>query len=176
MRVIEWVKPTFFIVIKPYAEIFMTHPLIPQITELAAPLAEKLGVEIVNIIFQTNKNPSLLRIDIQTSSQETSLDDCEKMSRQLEEILENADIIAEGYALEISSPGISENLQSDRDFISFQGFPVMVTTHTPHKKKTQWLGSLKGRDETSVYLNCKGRMVTIPRDLVQQVQLTTAEN
>jgi len=151
----------------------MSHPLIPEITELAIPIAEKVNLEIVNVVFQTNKNPSLLRIDVRNRQGDTSLDDCEKMSRLLEEALETQDIIPQAYSLEISSPGIADVLTTDREFISFQGFPVIVETHTPHKKKTQWQGSLKGRDEDSVYLNCKGRIVTIPRELVEQVTLQT---
>ncbi len=152
----------------------MNHPLIPKITEIATPIAEKLKLEIVNLVFQTNKNPSRLRIDVRNQEGETSLDDCEKMSRQLEEVLETEDIIPEAYSLEISSPGIADILTTDKEFISFQGFPVMLETHTPHKKKTQWEGSLKGRDESFVYLNCKGRIVKIPRELVQEVTLQSA--
>lgn len=152
----------------------MTHPLIPPITELANAIADKLNFDIANIVFQTNKNPSLLRIDIRNREGDTSLDDCEKMSRLLEEILEAKDIIPEAYSLEISSPGIADVLTTEREFISFQGFPVMVETHTPHKKKTQFEGTLHGRDEDFVYLNCKGRIVKIPRELVQQVTLQSA--
>ncbi|MBE9222220.1 ribosome maturation factor RimP [Cyanobacterium stanieri LEGE 03274] len=152
----------------------MTHPLITEITELATPIAEQLNLEIANIVFQTNKNPSLLRVDIRNRVGDTSLDDCEKMSRLLEEILEGKDIIAEAYSLEISSPGIADVLTTDREFISFQGFPVMVKTHTPHKKKTQFEGTLRSRDEDFVYLNCKGRIVKIPRELVEQVSLRSA--
>ncbi|WP_069789291.1 ribosome maturation factor RimP [Cyanobacterium sp. IPPAS B-1200] len=152
----------------------MTHPLIPQITELANPIAEKLNIEIADIAFQTNKNPSLLRVDIRSKQGDTSLDDCEQMSRLLEEVLEAKDIIPEAYALEISSPGIADVLTTDREFISFQGFPVMVETHTPHKKKTQFQGTLRSRDEDFVSLNCKGRIVKIPRELVQRVTLESA--
>ncbi|AFZ48413.1 protein of unknown function DUF150 [Cyanobacterium stanieri PCC 7202] len=152
----------------------MTHPLIPEITALANPIAEKLNFEIANIVFQTNKNPSLLRIDIRNRGGDTSLDDCEQMSRLLEEALEMKDIIPEAYALEISSPGVADVLTTDREFISFQGFPVTVQTHTPHKKKTQFEGTLRSRDEDFVYLNCKGRIVKIPRELVEQVTLCSA--
>ena len=150
---------------------FMTHPLIPSILELADPIAHNLHVEIANIIFQTNKNPPVLRIDIQGIAGDTSLDDCEKMSRQLEETLDAENIIPCAYILEISSPGIGNNLKSDREFISFKGFPVIVETDTLFKQKTQWEGTLQGRDEQFVYLNCKGKISKIPRDIVKSVQL-----
>lgn len=149
----------------------MSHPLIPQIAELANPIALELNLEIVNILFETNKNPPVLRVDIQNTVGDTGLKDCEQMSRLLDEILESKEIIPFAYVLEISSPGIGVNLQSDREFISFKGFPVTITTNSLFKKKTQWEGTLQGRDETSVLLNCKGKIIAIPREIIAQVQL-----
>ena len=154
----------------------MTHPLIPNITEIAESIAKDLNLEIVNLVFQTNKNPPVLRIDIRNLSGDTSLDNCEKMSRLLEETLDAKDIIPFAYVLEISSPGIGNNLTTEREFISFKGFPVIVETNTIYKKNTQWLGNLQGRDEKAIYINCKGKIVAIPRDIVKQVQLENKDS
>ncbi|BAQ66409.1 ribosome maturation factor RimP [Geminocystis sp. NIES-3709] len=153
----------------------MTHPLTPNITEIAESIAQELNLEIVNLIFQANKNPPVLRIDIRNLSGDTSLDNCEKMSRLLEETLDAKDIIPSAYMLEISSPGIGNNLTTDREFISFKGFPVIVETNTEYKKHTQWQGNLQGRDEKAIHINCKGKMIAIPRDIVKQVQLENKE-
>jgi ribosome maturation factor RimP len=149
----------------------MTNPLIKSIKTLAEPIAEQLNLKIVNIIFQTNKNPANLRIDIKNLLGETSLENCEKMSRLLEESLDKENIIPLAYTLEISSPGISNQLTTDREFISFRGFPVIVETNTVFKKRTKWQGKLQGRDEESVYVNCKGKIVKIPRNIISQVEL-----
>lgn len=153
----------------------MTHPLIPDITEIAQPIAQDLNLEIVNLVFLSNQNPPVLRVDIRNLSGDTSLDNCEKMSRLLEETLDANNIIPSAYVLEISSPGIGENLTSDREFISFKGFPVMVETNTEYKKRTQWQGNLQGRDEKAIHINCKGKMVAIPREIVKQVTLENKE-
>ncbi len=151
----------------------MTHPLIPEITKIATTIAEELNLKIVNIVFQTNKNPPVLRIDIQNLCQDTSLDNCEQMSRRLEEVLDTQAIIPYAYVLEISSQGLSENLTTDRDFLTFKGFPVQVETSIPHKKSDLWRGNIQGRDEKAVYLNCKGKILTIPREIVTKVTLET---
>ena len=150
----------------------MSHPLTSSIKNVADPIAEQLDLKIVKITFETNKSPANLRIDIENISGDTSLDNCEKMSRQLEEVLDQDNVIPGAYTLEISSPGISNNLTTDREFISFKGFPILVETNTVYKKKTQWQGRLQGRDEESVYVNAKGRIVSIPRDIIAKVELT----
>jgi len=148
----------------------MVHPLIPQILELATPVAQKLGLEVVGATFQTNQNPPVLRVDIRNPDRDTGLDECEQMSHLLETALEESQLITQSYVLEISSPGISKHLTTDRDFIAFKGFPVIVITDPPYKEKSQWQGTLNRRDETQVYLNQKGRNIAIPRDVIRSVE------
>lgn len=147
----------------------MNQPLTPEIIELATAIAEKLGVTVVKINFQTNKKPPVLRIDIQKIEGDTTLDDCTKMSQLLSEILDIENIIPDNFMLEISSPGITQELRTERDFISFKGFPVLVKTNTPYKNKEDWRGNLQGRDEQAVYINQKGKPVKIPLELVETV-------
>ncbi len=154
----------------------MTHPLIPQILELASPVAHALNLEIVNAVFQTSQHPPILRIDVRNLSADTGLEDCATMSRALEEALDAAEqSMPDAYVLEVSSPGLSEFLSSDREFTTFRGFPVIVTASEPHQGRTTWEGSLVGRDETAVRLNQRGRAIAIPRALVSQVQLQQSE-
>lgn len=149
----------------------MTHPLIPQIIDVATPIALSLGLEVVEIVFQTNKRPPVLRVDIRNLSSDTGLEDCERMSRQLEATLDALEIIPGSYVLEISSPGTSRQLTSDREFTAFKGFAVVLTTDPPYEGHKEWRGNLQGKDETAIYLNTKGRAIAIPRESVQKVQL-----
>ncbi len=150
---------------------FMTHPLIPQIIDLATPIAASLSLEVVGAVFHTNKRPPVLRVDIRNLTSDTGLDDCERMSRALEATLDAVNIIPETYILEISSPGISRQLTTDREFIAFKGFDVMVTTSEPFEGKHEVTGKLSSRDEEALRLNQKGRAVAIPRQIITKVQL-----
>lgn len=150
----------------------MTHPVIPQIIELATPLAQELNLALVDAVFQTNKKPAVLRIDVRNLNTDTSLEDCERMSRALEAQLDMAEIVAGSYVLEVSSPGISRTLTTERDFVAFKGFPVTVKTFAPYKQQKEWSGNLQGRDKTAIYINQKGKALAIPRELVAKVSLT----
>jgi ribosome maturation factor RimP len=149
----------------------MTHPLIPAIIDLATPVAAALGLDVVGAVFHTHQNPPVLRIDIRNPQQDTSLDDCARMSQALDLALDESSLIPDAYVLEISSPGISRTLTSDREFISFKGFPVEVTTTAPHNGHSAWTGHLVRRDDSHVHLSLKGRAIAIPRQLVDRVQL-----
>lgn len=149
----------------------MTHPLIPSILELANPIAAQLELEVVGAVFYTNQSPPVLRVDIRNPTDDTSLENCEAMSHALEVALDESDLIPDAYVLEISSPGVPEALTTDREFVSFKGFPVTVTVKEPFKGHTTWQGQLIRRDETAVHLSKKGRPVAIPRSLILSVQL-----
>jgi len=167
--------PTFFNIILISTRLdfipVMPHPLIPQITELATPVAAALGLDVVGAVFHTNQSPPVLRIDIRNQQQDTSLQDCALMSQALEAVLDESEVIPDAYVLEVSSPGISRTLITDREFISFKGFPVEVTTLEPYKGQNIWTGNLVRREDESVYLSQKGRAIAIPCPLIERVQL-----
>ncbi|TYQ25678.1 ribosome maturation factor RimP [Pseudanabaena sp. UWO311] len=153
----------------------MSHPLIPQIFQIAEEVASPLGLEVVDVVLHTNKNPVVLRVDIRNPDQNTGLDDCERMSRSLEPTLDAADLIPHAYVLEISSPGAERQLQGDREFVAFRGFMVTVGTTVLHEGKQSWSGHLMSRNETHVTISIKGRIVNIPRELVERVELAKME-
>jgi len=160
----KWVAPAFFMAV-------MTHPLIPTVRAIAEPLAREFGLELVEAVFHTHCSPPVLRLDVRNLNDDTSLNDCERMSRALEARLDADAVFPDAYVLEISSPGLSTQLSDERDFTSFKGFPVRVSAHTPHKGKTEWRGRLQGRDDDTVYVNQKGRVVKIPRSAIAAVEL-----
>jgi ribosome maturation factor RimP len=152
----------------------MAHPLIPKITDIANPIAAELGLEVVAVVFHTNQRPPALRVDIRNPTEDTGLQDCERMSRALEAALDADEIVPFAYALEVSSPGTSRELTTDREFNAFSGFAVRVTTDLPVDGKTEWQGQLIRRDETKIYLSQKGRTVEILRESVSKVYLDDA--
>lgn len=151
----------------------MAHPVIPQVLEIATPIAKDLGLEVVGAVFQTNHNPPVLRVDVRNTAEvDTSLDDCERMSIALSEELEASNTLPDAYVLEVSSPGVSDQLETERDFSVFKGFVIEVTLHTPHKGKKVWIGTLLERTENKLAISQKGRRVALPRELVESAQLS----
>ena len=151
----------------------MTHPVIPQVLEIASPVATNLGLEVVGAVFQTNHSPPILRVDVRNPTEaDTSLDDCERMSVALGEALEAANTLPDAYVLEVSSPGVSDQLKTKRDFIVFKGFAIEITLHTPHKGKKVWVGTLLERTDKKLAISQRGRRVALPIELVDAVKLS----
>ena len=76
------------------------------------------------------------------------------------------------YTLEVGSRGISNELTRDADYVVYKGFQVTLTTSSEFKGRPVFDDvSLHGRDEKAVTLNSKGRLIAVPRELVESVCL-----
>ena len=74
---------------------------------------EKLGYSLYDVEYVKEGPEYYLRIYIDKESG-IDLNDCEKVSNEINEILDKADYIKEQYYLEVSSPGIERKLRKDK--------------------------------------------------------------
>jgi ribosome maturation factor RimP len=138
---------------------------------LARGVAIGAELTVVGIRLLSHRIPVTIQVLVQRADGlDVSLDECASISAPLGEALEASGLISFAYVLEVSSPGIGEDLASDRDFTSFRGFPVEVLRHSEGAEQVRE-GLLLGRDESMLLLNVRGRTVRIPRDEVLRVRL-----
>ncbi len=95
------------------------------------------------------------------------LDDCQDLSRKLEELLDAQDIIKTSYILEVSSPGLDRELKKPRDFQREMGKDIDVSLFAPLDGKKVVTGSLSAYDGETINV---GDMA-IPMDKVAKVNL-----
>jgi ribosome maturation factor RimP len=102
-----------------------------QVSLLAESVAHPLGLCIVDVKFGQQGKRRTLEVTIHRQSGSVSLDDCERVSRRLEQLLDEAaatsgPIVEGAYLLEVQSPGIDRQLKTEREFRSFVGQKVLV--------------------------------------------------
>jgi ribosome maturation factor RimP len=87
-----------------------------------------LGYELVELERAGSKaRPILrLRVDLLHSAAGVTVDDCARVSRAVEEYLDEAPAVAERYVLEVSSPGVERPLVRAADFTRFTGSEIAV--------------------------------------------------
>jgi ribosome maturation factor RimP len=118
--------------------------------------------------------PMTVQIQIRRpSGDDVTLDDCAGFSAPMGEALENSALLTEAYVLEISSTGIGEHLQSDRDFQTFRRYPVDVIQRDTEGTQHKHSGTLLERTENHIKISIHGRIKQIPRDCVVSVELTS---
>lgn len=124
--------------------------------DLAKPIAENLGLSLWDVRFQKEGAVWYLRIFIDKPSGIT-IDDCEAMSRAIDEPLDKLDPIEQNYCLEVSSPGIERELIRYEHFEAFLGAPIMMKLIRPNENGIrEFKGTLIAHDKESVIVMLDG--------------------
>lgn len=125
--------------------------LLETLNHLILPIVEGLGCEFIGCEIQPQGRRRIVRVFIDTPAGVT-IDDCERVSRQLSAVFDVEDIMPSGYDLEVSSPGLDRPLFTLAHYRQFLGQKVKVRTHIPHEGRRNFTGILTTADETSITL------------------------
>lgn len=113
---------------------------------LVTPVAEELGYFIWDVEYVREGSQWYLRITID-SEDGIGIEDCEKMHRAIDPILDEADPIEDSYHLEVSSPGIERELKNDMHIEACEGWDVEVKLYAPLDGAKVFRGVLLGLTE-----------------------------
>ena len=138
--------------------------------ELAAPVALRQNVEIWDVEYVREAGQWFLRVYID-KPEGIGIDDCEKFSRELDPILDEADPISESYVFEVSSAGAERELKRPSDFERFIGSPVEVKLYKGYDGRKSFIGTLAAYDDGAVTIHAAGTDVRFEKDNIAQVRL-----
>ena len=106
------------------------------VTDLVREKIEKLGYNLYDVEYTKEGKDYFLRIYID-SQKGISLEDCEKVTGEVNDLLDTADYIKEGYFLEVSSTGIERLLRKEKHLEGAIGEEIEIKLFkTIEKQKT----------------------------------------
>ena len=133
------------------------------LTTLLQPVVEAQGYDLWELEFAPGRGNAVLRIYIDTASHEgITVEDCERASRAVSEVLDAADPIPGNYTLEVSSPGIDRPLRTARHFAPYVGEPVLVEMVHLVDERRRFKGKLVAAGEESIDVEVDGRRHVLP--------------
>ena len=115
--------------------------IVATVKSLAEPLAEQLGYDLWDVEYVKEGSDYYLRITID-SPKGITIEDCEKMHRAIDPILDEADPIEGFDHLEVSSTGIERELKTERHIIASEGWEVEVKLYAPVDGAKSFIGEL----------------------------------
>ena len=137
---------------------------------LAEPVAEEIGCWVWDVEFVKEGARRILRITID-SEEGITIDDCEKMHRAIDPILDEADPIEEQYYLEVSSPGVERELRTEEHVMACEGWDVEVRLYAPIDGAKTFRGVLLTLgDEGEIRIDANGKELSFPRASVAKIQ------
>jgi ribosome maturation factor RimP len=112
-----------------------------QVEALVTPVADELGLYIWDVEFAKRGPDNYLTVTID-SDEGIDIEDCERVHRAIDPILDEVDPIEGFYYLEVSSPGIERDLRTPEHILASLGMRAEAKLYTPIDGKKSIVGEL----------------------------------
>lgn len=123
--------------------------------ELITPILTRMNFELVDVEYVKEGGVWYLRAYIDKEGGIT-VNDCEAVAREMNDILDREDYVEESYVFEVSSPGLLRPLKKEKDFERSLGKKVEIRTYRAINREKEFYGILLGYDENTVAIEQEG--------------------
>lgn len=124
--------------------------------KILLPITEDAGVEIYDVEYVKEGSDWYLRAYIDKEGGVT-IEDCERVSRAVSDVMDREDFIPDAYILEVSSPGLGRALKKDKHLARSIGEKVEIKTYKPIEKQKEFSGILREFDAESITIEPEER-------------------
>lgn len=139
-----------------------------KVENLITKTINDLGYDLYDVEYVKEGKDYFLRIYID-SEKGIDLDDCEKVSNSINELIDKEDYIKEQYFLEVSSSGVERVLRKDKHLKANLGKEVSIKLFKQINGKKQYKGILKDFDENFITI-LEQEEIKIDRKNVSQIK------
>ena len=129
---------------------------------LILPILERLNFELVDVEYVKEGGIYYLRAYIDKEGGIT-VNDCETVAREMNDLLDKEDFIPDSYTFEVSSPGLGRPLKKEKDYVRNMGKEVEIRTYRAINRSKEFYGLLTAYDADSVTIDAEGEMMQFDR-------------
>jgi len=144
--------------------------VIERVHRLVAPVLLSGGLELVEVEYRREARGWVLRLYVDKEGGIT-LDDCAQISREIGRNLDVEDFITTPYIIEVSSPGLTRSLKTEKDFMRYRDCLVKVRTNQPVENRRQFTGRLRGVAEEGIQIEVDGKVFLLPLSFIAKANL-----
>lgn len=138
-----------------------------EIKEFLIPIADTMGIEIVDVEFDAKATALTIFIETETG---VDLDTCEKFHNAINEPIDELNPTFDApYTLNVSSPGLDRPFKTERDFERNVGKEVELKLYAPLKGKKFLEGFLVAYDENSVTIKTDKDELKIQKNKIAKI-------
>ncbi len=131
---------------------------------------ESCGCAIWGVEYFSSGKRSKLRIYIDRPDG-VSIDDCEMVSKEISDVLDLQDLVAGGYTLEVSSPGLDRILFTTEQYEANVGAKVDVRLNFPFDGRKRFVGTLVDVEDAQALVRQEDTEYLLPLENVQRARL-----
>ena len=129
---------------------------------LILPILQRLDFELVDVEYVKEGSIYYLRAYIDKEGGIT-VNDCEVVAREMNDLLDKEDFIPDSYTFEVSSPGLGRPLKKEKDYVRNMGKEVEIRTYRAINRSKEFYGLLTAYDNDSVTIDADGEEMCFNR-------------
>ncbi len=148
----------------------MDKEIVDRVRAIAEPIVSDEGLELVDVEYRRETKGWVLRLYLDKEGGVT-LDDCTRISQEVGRSLDVEDFIQIPYTLEVSSPGLSRPLKTEKDFMKYRHSLIKVKTFDPVQNRRQFKGRLLGVSANQIEMEVEEGIFEIPLSNVAKANL-----
>lgn len=141
-----------------------------QVAAFAEPIVRAQGCELWDVEYVREGSEYFLRVYLDKPGG-VDIDDCEAVSRAMDPILDEKDLIPSAYHFEVCSAGLERQLKRPGDFQRFLGQPITVKLYRPKDGRKEFPAILRGYEDGRLTAEVGGQSVTYEKSEVAMVRL-----
>lgn len=142
-----------------------------RIAELVTQTVEDAGCELWGVELHASGKHSKLSIYIENAQDGVSVDDCERVSRAVSDLLDVEDVMTSAYALEVSSPGMDRILFTPEQFEQSVGADLEVRLNAPVDGRKKVVGQLVGVEEQQAVVRSGDDEYVLPIESIARARI-----
>ena len=141
-----------------------------RVAELAKPVVEDEGCTLWDVEYVREAGSWYLRLFIDKEGG-VGIEDCERISRRMDPILDEADPIPDSYVFEVGSAGAERELKRPDAFRQFMGHEVELRCYQPVNGNKSFVGTLSGYEDGAVTITSGKENRSFDKSQIAQVRL-----
>ena len=144
--------------------------IVELVEEIITPCVQESGLELVDVEFVREGGSWYLRIYVDKPGG-IDIEDCGRLSQEIDRLLDERDPIPQQYHLEVSSPGIERPLKKISDYNRFTGELAVITTFVTFDGKKKITGRIMAVRGDDIVIDSDGKELSIPFKQVASARL-----
>ncbi len=146
-----------------------------EVESLLRPIVEdELGYALWDVVYRKVGADPTLTITID-SEEGITIEDCERVHRRIDPVLDEADPIEDSYQLEVSSSGIERDIRTDKHIMACLGEEIDVRLFAPHEGNRAFTGILAAYENGAITLRTAEGDISLPRAAISRMNTTYHE-
>lgn len=141
-----------------------------KLEALVEPVVQSMGCELWGLDFSGHGKGSSLRIFIEKKDG-VSIEDCERVSRQVSSVFDVEDPIHGEYTLEVSSPGMDRNLYKPEHYKEYAGQKIQLRLRVPFEGRRKFSGLLAGVEDSEIIMQVDNEEYLLPFELIDRAKV-----